>query len=85
MKSTRELIAEELRSIRAIKKVSIEKVAEESQVNKDTISRYENNLTSMHIDIIEKLLTYYKIDFDIFFTSIYAKKHNNLESKEKEE
>ena len=39
----------------------------------------------MQIDILEKLLTYYKIDFDIFFTSIYAKKHNNLESKEKEE
>ena len=83
MKSTRDLIAEELRSIRAIKKVSIEKVAEESQVNKDTISRYENNLTSMQIDILEKLLTYYKIDFDIFFTNIYAKKHNKLEIKEK--
>jgi len=77
MKTTRELIAEELRSIRAIKKVSIERVAEESQVNKDTISRYENNLTSMQIDILEKLLNYYNVNFDIFFTNIYAKKHNS--------
>lgn len=76
MKSTRELISEELRSIRAIRKESIENVAEGSNVNKDTISRYENNLVSMQIDTLEKLLNYYKIDFDIFFTNIYAKKHN---------
>ncbi len=76
MKSTRELISEELRSIRAVRKESIEIVAEGSNVNKDTISRYENNLVSMQIDILEKLLNYYKIDFDIFFTNIYAKKHN---------
>ncbi len=76
MKSTRELISEELRSIRAIRKESIENVAEGSNINKDTISRYENNLVSMQIDTLEKLLNYYKIDFDIFFTNIYAKKHN---------
>lgn len=79
MKNTRELIAEELRSIRAIKKVSIEEVSKESQVSKDTIYRYENNTTSMQIDMLEKLLNYYDVDFDIFFTNIYAKKHNNKE------
>lgn len=78
MKSTRELISDELRSIRAGKKISIEKVAEESKVNKDTISRYENNLVSMQIDILEKLLKFYEVDFDIFFTNIYAKKHKNI-------
>ena len=81
MKTTRELIADELRSIRAIKDVSIEEVARGSQVNKDTISRYENNLTSMQIDILEKLLNYSNQDFDIFFTNIYAKKHK-LEKEE---
>ena len=75
MKTTRELITDELRSIRAEKKYSIEFVVNNSNVNKDTISRYENNLTSMQIDILEKLLNFYKIDFDIFFTNIYAKKH----------
>lgn len=75
MKSTRELIADELRSIRAKKKLSIENVAKLADVNKDTISRYENNNTSMQIDILEKLLNCYEVDFDIFFTNIYANKH----------
>ena len=77
MKTTRELIADELRSIRAKQDLSIEIVAVKSNVNKDTISRYENNSVSMNIDIIEKLLKAYDIGFDIFFTSIYANKHND--------
>lgn len=76
MKTTRELIADELRSIRARKNVSIEEVAKQTQVNKDTISRYENNLVSMQIDKLEQLLNYYDVKFDIFFENIYAKKHN---------
>lgn len=76
MAKTRELIADELRSIRAKKNLSIESVAKETNVNKDTISRYENNLVSMQIDILEKLLEFYQIEFDIFFTSIYANKHD---------
>lgn len=76
MKSTRELIANELRSIRAKKDESLETVALGSNVNKDTISRYENNSVCMNIDILEKLLVYYDIDFAIFFTNIYANKHN---------
>ena len=75
MKSTREMIADELRSIRAKLNLSIENVAEQSNVNKDTISRYENHSVSMNIDIIEKLLNTYNIDFAIFFTNIYANKH----------
>ena len=77
MKTTRELIADELRGIRAKQDLSIEIVAEKSKVNKDTISRYENNSVSMNIDIIEKLLKTYNVGFDIFFTNIYANKHNN--------
>lgn len=72
MKSTREKIADELRSIRAKKNLSITKASEISEVNKDTISRYENNLVSMQIDILEKLLNAYDIDFSIFFQQIYA-------------
>ena len=76
MKNTRELIAEELRSLRAKKQLSIEAVAELSGVNKDTISRYENNLVSMNLENLEKLLDTYNCDFAIFFTNIYANKHN---------
>lgn len=76
MKSTRELIAEELRSIRAKKKLSVEYVAKKTAISKDTISRYENNIVSMHIDNLEKLLEFYDTDFAIFFKTIYANKHN---------
>lgn len=79
MKKTRDLIADELRSIRAKKNLSIESVAKETNVNKDTISRYENNAVSMQIDILEKLLEFYQIEFDIFFTNIYANKHKEKE------
>ena len=76
MKSTRELIAEELRGLRAKSKLSLENVAEKAKVNKDTISRYENNQVSMQIDNLEKILDVYGEKFDIFFTKIYANKHN---------
>lgn len=82
MKTTRQLIAEELRSIRAKKDLSIEMVAQKSKVNKDTISRYENNLVSMQIDTLEKILNVYEEDFDIFFKRIYANKQNSLNEKE---
>lgn len=75
MKSTRELIADQLRSIRAKKDLTIGEVAKETGINKDTISRYENNLSSMQIEMLEKLLLFYKVDFDNFFTNIYANKH----------
>ena len=55
MKTTRELIAEELRGLRAKSKLSLENVAEKANVNKDTISRYENNQVSMQIDNLEKI------------------------------
>lgn len=76
MENTREKIASELRSIRAKKDLTLEKVAEKSNVNKDTICRYEKNLVSMQIDILEKLLNAYNEDFAIFFTRIYANKQN---------
>ncbi len=81
MKSTRELISDELRSIRAKNKMSIETVAEIAGINKDTLCRYENNQVSMQIDILEKILMAYNEDFDIFFKKIYANKQNFQETK----
>ena len=77
--TTRELIAAELRGLRAKKDETIEKVALKSTVSKDTIIRYEKNLSSPSIDNLEKLLNYYGVDFDIFFTNIYANKHRTKE------
>lgn len=82
MKSTRELISDELRSIRAKNKMSLETVAEIARISKDTLCRYENNQVSMQIDILEKILMAYNEDFDIFFKKIYANKQNFQEIKE---
>lgn len=82
MKSTRELISDELRSIRAKNKMSLETVAEIAGISKDTLCRYENNQVSMQIDILEKILAVYNEDFDIFFKKIYANKQNFQETKE---
>lgn len=76
MKNTRELISDELRSIRAKNKMSIENAAELAGISKDTLWRYENNQVSMQIDILEKILVAYNEDFDIFFKKIYANKQN---------
>lgn len=75
-KRVRELVANKLRSIRADYKYTIDYVSINSEISKDTICRYENNQVSMQIDILEKLLNFYKYDFYIFFKEIYAKKQN---------
>lgn len=85
MKNTRELIAEELRSLRAKSKLSLEKVSDLAGINKDTLCRYENNQVSMIIDTLEKILKVYDEDFDIFFTRIYANKHKKCIQNQKEE
>ena len=46
-----------------------------ANISRDTITRYENNLVSPTIDNLERLLNYYGVDFDIFFTNVYANKH----------
>ena len=74
-KVARKLVADKLRGIRAERKYSLEFVAEKSGVNKDTISRYENGIVSQQVDILEKILNAYNVDFSIFFTSIYANSH----------
>ena len=78
------LIADELRSLRAKKDVSIVEVASKTSINKDTIVRYENGLVSANVDILDKLLTYYEMEFDIFFTLVCANKHKEEISNEKE-
>ena len=82
MKTTRELIAEELRGMRAKKQLTLEAIAMKTTLDKMTISRYENNSVSMQIDILEKILKAYEIDFNIFFKNIYANKQKKVENEE---
>lgn len=87
-KNARKLVADKLRGIRAENGYLIDFVAKNSGVNKDTISRYENAIVSQQIDILEKLLNFYNIDFAYFFNNIYANSQNSevpTQELEKEE
>lgn len=78
-KRARDIVADSLRGIRAERNYNIDFVAEKSGVNKDTISRYENASVSQQVDILEKILRVYEVDFAIFFNKIYANKQNEGE------
>lgn len=78
-KRARDIVADSLRAIRAERNYNIDFVAEKSEVNKDTISRYENASVSQQVDILEKILKVYEVDFAIFFNKIYANKQNKGE------
>lgn len=78
----RYLIAAELRSLHGRGNFTLEEISNGSNVNKDTISRYENGTVSQQVDILEKILDFYQVSFPIFFKNIYA---NKQKQKEKEE
>lgn len=72
----KENVADELRSLRAKCNLSQREVAKIAGVDVGTIVRYENNTTSMQLDIIEKILSVYKTNASIFFKSISANMQN---------
>lgn len=61
----------ELADIRRYKERTIVEVSRDTNINKDTISKYEKGNSSMKIYILAKLLDYYNITFDIFFKNVY--------------
>lgn len=78
--SFKENVASELRTIRALKKLSQREVAIKAGIDVMTITRYENNSCSMQLDMIEKILKAYEIKTAIFFADISAK----MQKKEEE-
>lgn len=72
-------IAKELMQLRTIENdYSIEKLAELSTVNKDTISRYENGSGS-NFDILSKIITVYGLTLKSFFDRVYDRMQNSDE------
>lgn len=66
----------ELSDIRRSKGISLLQVATDMQLNKDTLSKYENGNSSMKIYILDNLLNYYHINIDIFFKNVYDRLQN---------
>lgn len=75
----------ELADIRRTKELSIVDVAKNTNINKDTISNYENGNSSMKVYILDILLTYYGLNIANFFTKVYDRMHNKTLIQELEE
>ena len=71
------MVSARLRELRANKQLTLAKVSEKSGVNIDMISRYENNKTSIQVDVLAKILSVYNISMANFFEEIHAKTQKN--------
>lgn len=69
----REKIACRLRELRANKKYTLKEVSSISGVSKDIVWRYENNIVSMQVDHLKKILEVYGSNLSDFFKEILAK------------
>lgn len=75
--NTTKAIGLELADIRKSKDLLITEVSEATNVNKDTISKYENGNSSIKIYILDILLDYYGVSIDIFFKKVYDRMQRN--------
>lgn len=75
--SFKEYVSAELRSLRAEHNYNQKEVANKANIDVMTVVRYENNSTSMQLDMIEKMLSVYNINPSIFFGNISAKMQNS--------
>ena len=77
MKETfKEFVASELRCLRALHNLKQKDVAIKAKIDVMTMVRYENNSTSMQLDILEKIVSVYGITLNIFFERINANMQN---------
>lgn len=74
-----EAIGKELKIIRIRKDLTIDKVAEDLNVNRETLRRYENNSSGLSVERLEEILVYYNVDKSIFFKNVCAYNHNEEE------
>lgn len=59
-------IGKELKIIRIRNNLRLEDVADNLNINKETLRRYENNSNGLSVERLEQLLDFYKIDKSIF-------------------
>lgn len=71
----------ELADMRRCKEKSIIEVANATNINKDTISKYENGNSSMKVYILDVLITYYGLNIAIFFANVYDRMQKKIQKK----
>lgn len=72
----KECVSAELRSLRAKHKYTQKEVADRASVDIMTVVRYENNSTSMQLDMLEKIVAVYDMPIYIFFDNVSANLQN---------
>lgn len=77
-------IGKELKIIRIRNNLRLEDVADNLNINKETLRRYENNSNGLSVERLEQLLDFYKIDKSIFFENVCANMHKDNFEEEKE-
>ena len=71
----KEAIGKELKIIRIRNDLTLERVAKDLGVNKETVRRYENNSNGLSVEKLEQLLSYYNYDKSIFFENVRENMH----------
>lgn len=75
----------ELADIRRSNRLAILDVSKATNINKDTISKYENGNSSIKIYILAKLLEFYDINIADFFAKVYDRMQNKELTQELDE
>lgn len=74
------IVGERIRALRKKRGLTQKKLGEDLNLDKTTISHYENGRRQPDLDFLKKLATYFKVDINIFFGTEYI-----AESKQKKE
>lgn len=69
-KTFKEVVADELRALRARSNLKQKEVANIAGIDIMTVARYENNSVSMQLDMLEKILSVYNVPLNIFFINV---------------
>jgi transcriptional regulator with XRE-family HTH domain len=70
-----EAIGKELKVARIRQNLTLENVAEQLNINRETLRRYENNATGLSVERLEEILNFYNMDKNIFFTNVCEYMH----------
>ena len=75
-----EAIGKELKITRIRNNLKSEQVAEDFEINKETLRRYEKNSSGLSVERLEQLLDYYEVDKNLFFENVCAYLHKHDKS-----
>lgn len=70
-----EAIGKELKVCRIRNELTLKEVAKNMELSIETLRRYERDSNGLSIEKLERLLSYYNVDKQIFFDNVCANMH----------